>query len=38
MPDTTALSRSLVALDEGVNGGEIMYRRGGAKMYHGHRR
>ena len=25
-------------LSTSVNGGEIMYRCGGAKMYHGHRR
>ena len=24
--------------EQAVNGGEIMYRCGGAKMYHGHRR
>ena len=28
-------SYRLVRNERGVNGGEIMYRRGGVKMYHG---
>ena len=38
MSDLKARWLALEAEEPGVNGGEIMYRRGGVKMYHGPRR